>query len=329
MVGLELGRRKTRKRRPSGCSPIDEQVGVEAFRPIASRFGQQIQRRRRILDRVPAEVRADWMTTVAIGYSQTDPEGGSELDHAVPGRGRVRSRRRCDAQTQSQYDPRGAAEFWPRSTLPRRSCPSVMVKVAQPMGHDRPVRSSELGARIRRCGRARGGAYRRRTFVGELRYARGANWALELPIRRKPRLRPDRRSSFDRRDGDLDQHSRRLQQRQRAPAGVMSAVSAVAQRDSAEARRHHRGLSQRSGHAPAGRADARRTPGRGDDELGARDTCRTVSRRRAAVYRAVPCRPPAIPCVRRSTAPAARTARLARAHATGSNCGNQIRSVTP
>ena len=61
------------------------------------------------------------------------------------------------------------------------------------------------------------------------------------------------------------------------------------------------------------------------------DTFRTVPGRRAAVRRAIARGPPASAprVVRPAPPPAARTEGLARAHATGSNCGNQIRSVTP
>ena len=315
------GALKTRKRRPSGCSPTASKSARTLFGRSPQRFGQQDPAgAAAYLDRVPAEARTDWMTMVAIGYSQTDPEGGPELDQAVPGPGRVRSRRRCDRFKRSAIQPAcrrrvpGHGRSLPRRTLPQQWSMSP-TNGRRPTRMQRPIGRSSSTMRPSRANALTGIAQAWGSY--DPRAAR--SWALSLP-------------SGANRDSALLGAVSSIGATESVDQTLLGAFSndrhAPARRDesrflgcAARFRRgapHDRGLHQRSGHAPAGRADARPTPGRSrDDQLGARDTFRTVSGRRAAVHRAVPCPPPAIPCVRRSTAPAARTASLTRAHATG------------
>ena len=61
---------------------IDEQVDADAVQ-VRSPHGSDNRippAAAAYLDRVPAEARTDWMTTIALGYSQTDPQSAPELD---------------------------------------------------------------------------------------------------------------------------------------------------------------------------------------------------------------------------------------------------------
>ena len=216
-----------------------EQVGADAFRSIASRFGQQDPAgAAAYLDRVPAEARADWMTMVAIGYSQTDPEGGLNWIRQFRGQDVYDPAAAAIASNVVQYNPRAAAELLATVDPSRADVTSAMVNVANQWATTDPYAAADWALEFDDA------ASRANALTGiaqawgsyDPRAAR--SWALSLPsgANRDSALLGAVSSIGATESVDQTLLGAFSNERMRQQ-GVMRAVSSVAQRDSAEARR--------------------------------------------------------------------------------------------
>ena len=109
-----------------------EQVDVEAFRQIASRFGQQDpSAAASYLDRVPAGVRTEWMSAIAVGYAHTDPQNALSWIAQFRGEPAYDGAAAAVAQTLARYDPQGAGALVRTIDTSRPELSGVMGIVAR------------------------------------------------------------------------------------------------------------------------------------------------------------------------------------------------------
>jgi hypothetical protein len=109
-----------------------EQVDVEVFAQIGSRFGQQDPgAAASYLDRVPVAVRMDWMSAIAVGYARTDPQSALSWIAQFRGEPAYDWAAAAVAQTLVGHDPQGAAALARTIDMSRPELHDVMARVAR------------------------------------------------------------------------------------------------------------------------------------------------------------------------------------------------------